>query len=297
VGISGQFELANVLNFFHRITLSTERRRNPPRNNTGIGDAFGHVAFMTTMLPNRHQASDISIEAQLCSFGARLRELRLRRGFTLEELAEASGLSRGFLSRLESGGRQASISAVLTLSRILEVSLSFLFESPLALEPCVIVRAADAEEKTANGLKYAVLSNAGRFSRMQPLRIKVSATRRGKEHYQHQGEEWLYVLSGNLVLSLAGNTYNLGPGDSAHFESRLPHRLIAPGPGDAEVLLVASPDSSPGHQSVFQEHRAIPDMGVIPLPKQRQIAGTETPRKTANPATKPTAKTRKKSYE
>lgn len=238
---------------------------------------------MTTKLPTRHQASEISIEAQLCSFGARLRELRLRRGLTLEGLAEASGLSRGFLSRLESGGRQASIAAVLTLSRVLEVSLAFLFESPLAAEPCVIVRGADAEEKTANGLTYATLSNVGRFSRMQPLRIKVSTTRRGKEHYRHQGEEWLYVLSGNLVLSLAGNTYNLGPGDAAHFESRLPHRLIAPGPEDAEVLLVASPDSNPGHQSVFQEHRAIPDMAVIPLPRQRQIAAFETPQKSSKP--------------
>jgi transcriptional regulator with XRE-family HTH domain len=241
---------------------------------------------MTTKLPNRHQLPEISIEAQLCSFGARLRELRLRRGLTLDDLADRSGLSKGFLSRLESGGRQASISAVLTLSRIFEVSLAFLFESPLAVEPCVIVRSADAEEKSINGLKYAPLSNAGRFSRLQPLRITVSPSRRGTEHYQHQGEEWIYVLSGKLVLSLAGNTYDLGPGDAAHFESRLPHRLIAPGPQDAHVLLVASPDSNPGHQSVFQEHRAIPDMAVMPLPMQRRIAAIDTPGKTANLPTK-----------
>src|SRR5271168_4770311 len=107
---------------------------------------------MTTRLPDRRQAPDDFIQSQLSSFGARLRELRLQRGWTLQELADRSGLSKAFLSRLESGGRQASIAAVLTLSRIFNVSLATLFESDLATEPCVIVRAAEAVERTAKGL-------------------------------------------------------------------------------------------------------------------------------------------------
>jgi len=222
------------------------------------------------------------VQTQLSSFGMRLRELRLKRGWTLQDLAVQSGLSKTFLSRLESGDRQASIAAVLTLSRLFGVSLAFFFESPLALEPCVIVRAHDAEERSSNGLKYTPLSNAGRFSRLQPLRIKVSPLRRGTQHYQHQGEEWIYVLSGKLILSLAGAKYDLGPGDAAHFESRLPHRLVAPGPEDAQVLVVASPDSNPNYQSTFLEHRAIPEMAPMPLAKERRIAAFETPDKKSN---------------
>ena len=214
------------------------------------------------------------IQSQLCSFGARLRELRLQRGWTLQELACRSALSKAFLSRLESGGRQASIAAALTLSRIFDVSLASLFESPLAVEPCVVIRAADAVEKSTNGLKYVPLSNAGRFFNLQPLRIKVSPSRRGNEHYHHSGEEWIYVLSGKLTLSLAGKTHDLEPGDAAHFESRLPHRLIARGERDAEVLVVASPVSSPPiNPNLFSQHRAIPAIGLLPLPKEG-IAGT-----------------------
>jgi transcriptional regulator with XRE-family HTH domain len=238
---------------------------------------------MTTKLPIKKRTSEISVEAQLCSFGVRLHELRTRRDLTLDELAARSGLTKSFLSRLESGGRQASIAAVLTLARVFEVSLAYFFDSPVAAEPCVIVRGADAEEKTANGLKYAALSSAGRFSRLQPLRIRVSPSRRGTQHYQHKGEEWLYVLSGKLVLSLAGNTYDLGPGDAAHFNARLPHRLIAAGPEDAHVLLVASPDSDQGDPSVSQEYRAIPGMAEIPLARRRRIAAPATSEKTANP--------------
>ena len=216
---------------------------------------------MTKMLPRRqHKELEDQIQSQLSSFGARLRELRLKRGWTLGELACRSGLSKAFISRLESGGRQASIAAALTLSRIFDVSLASLFESELAMEPCVIVRGADAVMKSMNGLKYVPLSNAGRFFNLQPIRVMVPLSRRGQEHYHHDGEEWVYVLSGSLTLSLAGKTYDLEPGDAAHFDSRLPHRLIARGNRDAEVLLVASPVAASGPVMLPQasQNRAIP---------------------------------------
>jgi len=204
------------------------------------------------------------IQSQLGSFGTRLQELRLRRNWTLQELADQSGLSKAFLSRLESGDRQASIAAVLTLSRIFGVSLASLFESELATDPCVIVRRAEAIERKANGLAYVPLSKASRFFNLQPIRVRVSRSRRGKEHYHHEGEEWIYILSGSLTLSLAGNTYELAPGDAAHFDSRLPHRLIARGAADAEVLLVASPisQSVPLSRPSSREWRAIPRLGL-----------------------------------
>jgi transcriptional regulator with XRE-family HTH domain len=205
--------------------------------------------------------------------------LRVRRGWTLQELAARSSLSKAFLSRLESGNRQASIAAALTLSRIFDVSLASLFESPPAETPCVIVRGAGAVEKTANGLKYAPLSCAGRLFNLQPLRVKISPARRGKEHYHHDGEEWVYVLSGQLTLSLADKTYDLEPGDAAHFESRLPHRLIARGNRDVEVLLVAAPTWSPPANPHFTQHRAIPAIGLLPLPEGRASSAASIQRR------------------
>ena len=219
---------------------------------------------MTTKLPERQSLElEEQIQSQLSSFGARLKEMRVKRGWTLEELACRSSLSKAFLSRLESGGRQASIAAALTLSRIFNVSLASLFESQR--EPCVIVRGTDTVEKNVNGLKYVPLSNAGRFFNLQPIKVTVPVSRRGSEHYQHEGEEWIYVLSGALTLSLAGKTYELKPDDTAHFDSRLPHRLIATGKKDAKVLLVASPVSGPPQTMLPQagQNRAIPMMNLL----------------------------------
>jgi uncharacterized cupin superfamily protein len=66
--------------------------------------------------------------------------------------------------------------------------------------------------------------------------------------FQHEGEEWVYVLSGKLCIHLAGKTYDLGAGDSAHFDSRLPHRLSALGGKDVELILVACPLPEPAAQ-------------------------------------------------
>jgi transcriptional regulator with XRE-family HTH domain len=216
------------------------------------------------------------IQSQLGSFGTRLQELRLRRNWTLQELSDRSGLSKAFLSRLESGDRQASIAAVLTLSRIFCVSLASLFEPEQTADPCVIVRGAEAVERKANGLVYVPLSKASRLFNLQPIRVRVSRSRRGDEHYHHEGEEWIYLLSGSLTVSLAGKTYDLAPGDAAHFDSRLPHRLIARGSADAELLLVASPlsQSSPGARSSSRERRAIPRMGLMDLTLSKGSTGS-----------------------
>jgi len=238
---------------------------------------------MTTKLPKRQPAElEDQIQSQLSSFGARLRELRLKCGWTLEELACRSSLSKAFLSRLESGDRQASIAAALTLSRIFNVSLASLFESGVGSAPCVIARGADAVEKSINGLKYVPLSNAGCFFNLQPIKVTVPVSRRGDEHYHHDGEEWIYVLSGALTLSLAGKTYDLTPGDAAHFDSRLPHRLIANGKKDAEVLLVASPvgNSSQMMLPANSQHRAIPAIRLLDLKPQNEMAGFAKPRQT-----------------
>jgi transcriptional regulator with XRE-family HTH domain len=205
-----------------------------------------------------------AIQLQLASFGSALRDLRQSRNWSLQELASRSGLSKTFLSRLETGDRQASIAAVLTLARIFDVSLATMFEAQVASEPCLIVRGAEAVPQSVNGLTYTPLSNADRFFNLQPIRLTVSPRRKGKDHFHHDGEEWIYLLSGRLTLSLAGKNYDLEPGDAAHFDSRLPHRLVARGTGDAEVLLVASPFSESDRRRpspLPDQKRAIPAMG------------------------------------
>jgi transcriptional regulator with XRE-family HTH domain len=179
-------------------------------------------------------------EPELAMLGERLFALRSARGWTLEELAERSGLSKPFLSRLESSSRQPSIAAVLTLARVFGVPMGSLFDSQNADESCIVVRGKDAAIREGDGVSYAPMSTASRFN-LQPIRLVISASRSGTERYQHEGEEWVFVLSGRLRLSVGEKQHIIDAGDAAHFDSRLPHRLDALDGKDATIVLVACP--------------------------------------------------------
>jgi transcriptional regulator with XRE-family HTH domain len=184
------------------------------------------------------------LQEQLASLGARLKALRLERGWTLEDLAGLSGLSKSYLSRLESRDRQASIAAVLTLSRLFDVSLASMFDEAEP-EQIVIVRGGGTASYDVDGLTCWPLSARNFPLELQPMRVLVSPDRDGDERQCHDGEEWIYVISGELALLVGGQTHALSPGDAAHFDARVPHRMVALSGVEAEVLLVATPGKNP----------------------------------------------------
>lgn len=171
--------------------------------------------------------------------GARLKSLRKERGWRLEDLAERTGLSKAYLSRLESGERQPSLTALFGVARAYGISFSALFEPEPEKLSSVVVRAEDGPIQRGNGLLYSKLSNGNMTFNLRPLRIVVPAERAGETLYQHEGEQWLYVLSGRLCLELSEEEIVLGPGDAAHFDADNPHKLKALDDRDAEVILVA----------------------------------------------------------
>src|SRR5579863_1700663 len=113
------------------------------------------------------------IEPELAALGERLRGLRSAKGWTLVELAERSGLSKPFLSRLESGDRQPSIAAVLTLARVFDVPMGSLFDTRQEDEHCLVIRVGSKTVQRGNGISYLPLSGASRFN-LQPMRAMIS---------------------------------------------------------------------------------------------------------------------------
>jgi transcriptional regulator with XRE-family HTH domain len=173
--------------------------------------------------------------------GNRLHAMRESRQWTLEDLADRTELSRPYLSRLEAGDRQPSIAALCSIAKAFAVSVAALFEQPDPGFDCIIVRGQTAVTQSVNNLSFVPLSASTKPFNLQPIAVTIPADRPGDETYQHDGEEWLHVLSGRVQLSVDGTLHVLEPGDSAHFDSRLPHRLTALGGNDARIVLVACP--------------------------------------------------------
>lgn len=176
--------------------------------------------------------------ATLQSIADALRVARERAGYTLDELAARTGLSKPHLSRLESAERQPSIAALLTLARALRTPLSQLLgETTTTISPLGLFE-AEGPARSSNGLSIAPCSGYDGSRLLDAARITVDPDRDPPVPARHMGEEWIHVLSGTLRLEYGSEVHELSPGQSAHFDAEKPHRLGATG-APAEIILVA----------------------------------------------------------
>jgi quercetin dioxygenase-like cupin family protein/DNA-binding XRE family transcriptional regulator len=174
----------------------------------------------------------------LSSIAESLREERTRAGLTLEQLAQRADLSTAHLSRLESGDRQPSVAALISLSRALGVSMSTLLGERRG-DPAIATYPSGTPARQSNGLTIAPCSGFPGSSTLEALQIQISPDREPPEPARHRGEEWIYVVVGRLRLEFDGQIHLLDAGSTTHFDANRPHRLGAEG-GPAEVLVVAA---------------------------------------------------------
>ena len=175
----------------------------------------------------------------LAGLGSRIRLGRLAREMTLEELASRSGVSVAQLSRLESGMRQPSLATLLNVATGLGVPVSELLEGPDAPGPGTVVRGSEAPVFDGEGFRFQPLVPEAGPEGLAAVKVVFTADRVAPEHHRHEGQEWLYVLSGRLRLTLGDERTVLVPGDAAFFDGRLAHAFEVLGEEGAEVLLVA----------------------------------------------------------
>jgi transcriptional regulator with XRE-family HTH domain len=178
--------------------------------------------------------------------GSDIRGLRKARGLTLTGLAEASGLSIGYLSLLERDRATPSIKALHAVSRALGVTISWFFEAsdtPEEERDLVVRRARRRRLDYSSGLVDELLSpNLSGALELLSCRFPPGSSS-GEEPYTHAGEEAGVVIRGRLELWVDGRTVTLDVGDSFGFQSTLPHRYRNPGPDEAEVIWAITPPS------------------------------------------------------
>src|SRR5688500_16173463 len=145
----------------------------------------------------------------------RLRDLRMQRGLTLEEVAGRSSIDVSTLSRLESGKRRLALDHLPRLAAALSVSTDELLRAPEAEDPRV-----RASSHTAHGITYWPLTRQS-ASGLHAYKIRIGARRRKPpaELPVHEGQDWTYVLSGRLRLLLGERDFTIGPGEAVEFST------------------------------------------------------------------------------
>jgi transcriptional regulator with XRE-family HTH domain len=167
---------------------------------------------------------------------ALLRAVRRQRGLTLERLAEQTGLTKSYLSKIERGQSTPSIAVALKVARALDVDVGRLFSDEAAEEKITLDR---AEDRGGDGQRYRALASALLGKSMSPFVVRPTDNLADDPHPEHAGQEFVFVHAGTVELDYGDQTITLGTGDSAYFDASVSHKFRAVGAERAEVVVVA----------------------------------------------------------
>lgn len=184
---------------------------------------------------------------QLKAIGAEIRRLRALRGISLRSFAKETGLSPGFLSLLERGKSSVGLGSLGQIARALDTSLFRLMETPATVdeayrEPFVVRTDGQARALIQTGrMDYRLLSSSWPQRTLEPMLVTVTPHMppMGTPH-GHTGEEFGFVVQGEIVFIVDGVEHTLRAGDSIHMQSSVPHEIRNDHAEPAQVLYVST---------------------------------------------------------
>ena len=182
--------------------------------------------------------------------GKRITELCKTYSVSRETLAERSGVPLELIQRIEDGGAIPDLAPLVKISRALGVRLGTLLDDHEELGP-VITRSDSADETVRlitglssdnadpkrEGLSFKALAADKNGRHMEPFVIDIEPQAEQKKS-THEGEEFIYVLSGNLAVEYGTERNVLHAGDSVYYDSIVPHRVISADENPVRILAV-----------------------------------------------------------
>lgn len=175
--------------------------------------------------------------AKAAQFGQSIRVRRSELGITMDQLSEASGVSRGTLSRIENNALSTSLANAIAIADALSSDLSEL----LAPTQATFVAAGDATEYTdREGISRTSLARpAPGIELIKFVMPPGSATGEFAGHAERTSET-LHVVSGQAIYELDGSEYHLAPGDTLTSRADRPHRLSNPGTDECVIHMISA---------------------------------------------------------
>lgn len=189
--------------------------------------------------------------------GRKLRVLRKTRRMTLDVLAEQTGFTKSYLSKIENARKTPPIASLSRICRVLETNMAALFDDEPAggglgegggKRYCIVrsnERHTVIRGGTSFGYDFKSLAHRLPGKHMEPFLFTYPEKLGREVHFEHEGEEFVFVISGRVRFFIDAEDVVLEPGDSVYFDATLPHRGEAI-TGEAKALVVIySPTEHP----------------------------------------------------
>ena len=177
------------------------------------------------------------------SVGKNIKVIRKQKNITLKELADRTGFTKSYVSKIEKSKKAPPYSTVIKIAMALEVEVTYLLNEHLSdFSDIRISFSKNNHGKivetlgSSYGYKYEALGFTKPGKNMQPFIVEAAFDE--KSIFQHEGEEFIYVLEGKYQFIYDGKEYIMERGDSVYFDSGVPHSAKSLGKKKAKVLAV-----------------------------------------------------------
>ncbi len=176
-----------------------------------------------------------ALDQPLEPIGKTIKKARTDKKLTLDQVANETGCSTAYLKQIEAGKAKPPVGTLLRIARALQIDSGYLLREQQA----TLSERVKAFSKRTDNYAYTTLTPGAENKHLKAFRVVIEA---GQAHkgvsYQHEGEEFVYVLTGDIEVMVGDHVNRLGPGDSLHFNSGIQHHLKNNGDSDAELLVV-----------------------------------------------------------
>jgi transcriptional regulator with XRE-family HTH domain len=164
------------------------------------------------------------IEAEI---GRRINALRTAKGITLEQLAQKTGFTKGYLSKVEKSKKAPPVSTLGNIARAFNTTISALLGEESRRASLSLVRKDEApliaRDGTAFGYAYEAMAYKYPHKAMEPFILTLPLKPKKRTVYQHEGEEILFVIQGTMKFLHGSETIIVNTGDCIYFDSGIPH--------------------------------------------------------------------------
>ncbi len=171
--------------------------------------------------------------------GAKLRDMRQRKGLTQEELADRCELTKGYISQLENELTSPSIATLIDLLNALGSNLSDFFHEEA--EQKIVFSKEEYIEKQSEGMLFRWLIPNAQKNMMEPVLVELESGATTGADFPHEGEEFGYVLEGCVAVVSSGKQHLAKKGESFYFTADTEHYIIGKGKGKSKFLWISTP--------------------------------------------------------
>lgn len=188
---------------------------------------------------------EVPVEHITASVGERVRQVRDKRGLSLEDVSQRTGIDVSMLSQIEEGAVAPPLGTIIRLAKALEMRMGY-FISGEEDRPYTIVRHSDRkvvsryDSKKAKyyGYEYESLAPHKKDRHMEPFLVTLEAAETKEERSTHDGQEFIFVLQGQMEVRLGEDLHILDPGDAIYYDSTVPHLVKTHGKKPTKILAV-----------------------------------------------------------